>query len=288
MGNMALVECVPNFSEGVDARIVDALAQAAGGHLIHRTSDADHNRSVLTLAGEPEVMLEAAVRLAHEAARLIDLRRHAGVHPRIGALDVLPFVPLAGADMALCVDLAHRAGERIWSELAIPVYFYEYAAQREACRNLADVRKRLVEPDLGHTPHISAGCMAVGARKVLIAYNVNLNSSDVAVAKAIARAIREANGGLPAVKALGLELASRGQAQVSMNLVDYERTPPHVAYLAIERLARARGIEIASSELIGLIPQRALDQAAAAGVDLRWENFSEDAILENRLKQLAH
>jgi glutamate formiminotransferase len=284
---MSLVELVPNFSEGADARIVDALAAVAGTHLIHRTSDADHNRSVLTLAGAPEAMLDAAVRLAAEAARLIDLRRHAGVHPRIGALDVLPFVPLAGTGMGVCVDLAHRAGERIWRELGIPVYFYEYAARRESCRNLADVRKLLVAPDLGEAPHVSAGCMAVGARKILIAYNVNLNSPDVAAAKAIARAIRQANGGLPAVKALGLELASRGQAQVSMNLVDFETTPPHVAYQAIEREARARGIEIASSELIGLIPQRALDMAAAAGVDLRWENLRDDAILENRLKHLA-
>jgi len=285
---MALVECVPNFSEGRDATVIAALAAAAGRHLIHQTADADHNRMVLTLAGEPEEMLEAAVRLAAEAARRIDLRRHAGVHPRIGALDVLPFVPLGATTMETCIDLAHRAGTRIWSELGIPVYFYEYAALRESCRNLADVRKRLVSPDLGAVPHVSAGCMAVGARKVLIAYNVNLQSRNVAAAKAIARAIREANGGLPAVKALGLELASRGQAQVSMNLVDYERTPPHVAFQAIEREARARGIEVAGSELIGLIPRRALDWAAEAQVDLRWENLTDDAILENRLKQLAH
>ena len=285
---MALVECVPNFSEGRDATVIAALAAVAGRHLIHQTADADHNRMVLTLAGEPEEMLEAAVRLAAEAARRIDLRRHAGVHPRIGALDVLPFVPLGATTMETCIDLAHRAGTRIWSELGIPVYFYEYAALRESCRNLADVRKRLVSPDLGAVPHVSAGCMAVGARKVLIAYNVNLQSRNVAAAKAIARAIREANGGLPAVKALGLELASRGQAQVSMNLVDYERTPPHVAFQAIEREARARGIEVAGSELIGLIPRRALDWAAEARVDLRWENLTDDAILENRLKQLAH
>src|SRR5262249_32636345 len=160
--------------------------------------------------------------------------------------------------MAVCVDLAHRVGQRIWKELGIPVYFYEYAALREECRNLADVRKLTQPPDLGSKAHPSAGCMAVGARKILIAYNVNLRSNDVAAARAIAKSIRQANGGLPAVKALGLMLESRGLAQVSMNLVDYEITPPHVAFLAIEREARARGIEVESSELIGLIPQRAL------------------------------
>jgi glutamate formiminotransferase len=267
---------------------VAALAQAAGPYLIHQTADADHNRMVLTLAGAPEAMVEAAVRLAAEARRLIDLRAHAGVHPRIGALDVLPFVPIGPAPhdtaMETCVELAHRAGERIWRELGIPVYFYEYAALRPECRNLADVRKRLTHPDLGGEPHPSAGSMAVGARKILIAYNVNLQSNDLATAKAIARAIREASGGLLAVKALGLELASRGQVQVSMNLVDYERTPPHVVFQAIAALAGERGIGVAGSELIGLIPQRALDWAQQAGVDLRWENFSPGAILESRLK----
>jgi glutamate formiminotransferase len=283
----ALVEIVPNFSEGRDEAVINALERAAGRWLIHRTSDADHNRTVLTLAGPAEAMLEAAFALAQQAAASMDLRRHAGVHPRIGVLDVLPFVPVGATPMATCIALAHRAGERIWRELGIAVYFYEYAARRPACRNLADVRKLLVPPDLGAAPHPSAGAMAVGARKVLIAYNVNLASPDVAAARAIARAIRAANGGLPAVKALGLELASRGQAQVSMNLVDYEITPPHVAFQAIEREARARGIAIAGSELIGLIPQQALDLAAAAGVNLQWENFDPANILENRLKQLA-
>ena len=282
-----LIECVPNFSEGRDMALVDALAATAGRHLIHRTSDADHNRTVLTLAGAPEESLEAAVALARRAAELIDLRRHAGVHPRIGALDVLPFVPLQADDMPLCVDIARRAGRRIWDELGIPVYFYEYAALRDACRNLADVRRRLVPPDLGLQPHAAAGCMAVGARKILIAYNVNLASPDLAAAKAIANAIREAKGGLKAVKALGLELATRNQVQVSMNLVDYEVTPPHLVYREIERLAQARGIAIAGSELIGLIPARALEWAAQAGVDLRWENFSPDNVLENRLASLS-
>jgi glutamate formiminotransferase/glutamate formiminotransferase/formiminotetrahydrofolate cyclodeaminase len=277
-----IVECVPNFSEGRDAAVVAALAHAGAPWVIHQTSDTDHNRSVLSLAGPPEEILDSAVALAREAARLIDLRTHAGVHPRIGALDVLPFVPLEGAAMDDCVALAHRAGERIWTELGIPVYFYEFAALREACRNLADVRKQLVPPDLGGEPHPSAGCMAVGARKVLIAYNVNLRSGDLGAARAIARTIRQANGGLAGVKALGLALESRGLVQVSMNLVDYELTPPHVAFLAIQHEARAMGIEVESSELIGLIPRRALEMAE--GVDLRWENLTPESVLENRVE----
>jgi glutamate formiminotransferase len=280
----SMVEIVPNFSEGADPGILAALAAEGGSYLLHQTADADHNRSVLTLAGPPEPMLDAAFRLARRAADLIDLRHHAGVHPRIGALDVLPFVPVA-TSMEECIALAHAAGHRIFSELGIPIYFYEFAALRPECHNLADVRKRLVPPDLGLEPHPSAGCMAVGARKILIAYNVNLASRDLGAAKAIASKIRAANGGLPAVKALGLAIESRQQVQVSMNLVDYEITPPHIAYLAIEAEARARSIEIAGSELIGLIPQKALDLADAAHVDLKWENFSPSNVLEARLSR---
>ncbi|MEP7366140.1 MAG: glutamate formimidoyltransferase [Acidobacteriota bacterium] len=284
-----LVECVPNFSEGRDASVVAALAAAvrgtAGAHLLDETADADHNRCVLTFAGEAEAVLEAALRAAAAAVERIDLWKHAGVHPRIGALDVLPFVPLEGTSMEECAALAGRAAERLWTELGVPCYLYEAAARMAERRNLAFVRSAGVGvPDVGEGRHVSAGCSAVGARKFLIAYNVNLATSDVGVARAVAREVRESSGGLPCVKALGLELASRGLAQVSMNLTDYEVTPVHVAFEAVGVAARAHGVEVAGSELIGLIPRKALQMAA--GVDLRWENFREDMVLEERLRRV--
>lgn len=283
-----LVECVPNFSEGRDADVVSALAEAVraapGVWLLDETADPDHNRSVLTFAGQGEAVLEAAVRAARVALEHIDLRSQTGVHPRIGAMDVLPFVPLEGADMADCVALAERAARRLWVELGVPSYLYEAAARLPERRNLAFVRSPVAgPPDVGQGRHASAGCTAVGARKVLIAYNVNLRTGDLAVARDIARMVRERSGGLPCVKALGLPLASRGQVQVSMNLTDYEVTPPHVAFLAVSGAAHARGVEVAGSELIGLLPARALE--LAAGVDLQWENFDESLVLETRIEQ---
>ncbi len=295
-----LVECVPNFSEGCDAARVAALeaaiASVPGSYVLHKTSDPDHNRSVITFAGEAEAVLEAAIRVAARAAELIDLTKQDGVHPRLGALDVLPFVPLANTSLADCVRLAHRAGERIWGELGIPVYFYEAAALRPERAQLENVRRGQFEvlresvltddskrPDLGGPKlHPTAGAVVVGARPILIAFNVNLKTADLAVAKNIARAVRASSGGLPGVKALGLPLASRGEVQVSMNLTDYAVTPPHVVFAEISRLAAAAGVEIAESELIGLTPRKAVEMCFAAALKLR--EFSSDRVIENGLE----
>ena len=223
----------------------------SGSFVLHRTSDRDHNRSVITFAGRGDAVLESAVRAAHKARELINLNEHRGVHPRLGALDVLPFVPLAGTSLPYCVELAHQAGRRIWEELGIPIYFYEAAALRPDRVKLEDVRRGQFEelrtvalvnsdkaPDLGGPAlHPTAGAVISGARKFLIAYNINLRTPDLGIAKAIARRIRASSGGLPAVKALGVALPSRGIVQVSMNLTDFEQTPVHVVFLAAARLA---------------------------------------------------
>jgi glutamate formiminotransferase/glutamate formiminotransferase/formiminotetrahydrofolate cyclodeaminase len=277
-----IVECVPNFSEGRDELVIGELAGAAGRLLLDRTSDPDHNRTVLTLAGPPEEALEAALRTAAIAVERIDLGRHAGVHPRIGSLDVLPFVPIEETSLDECAALAHRAGERIWRELRVPVFFYEAAALRSEMRNLAEARSGRHNPDLGGpSPHATAGMTAVGARKPLVAYNVTLGTADLEIAKQIARAVRASSGGLRCVKALGLALASRGLVQVSMNLTDYEITPPHVAFQAVGEEAKKHGVEVLGSELIGLIPRKALE--APRGIDLRWENLHPESVLETRL-----
>lgn len=285
-----LIEAVPNFSEGRDIRIVDEIASAAatvpGVSLLDRTSDADHNRSVLTFAGDPEGILEAAVRTVGAAASRIDLTRQRGVHPRLGACDVLPFVPVAGITLQECAGLAHRAGAEIWNRYRVPVFFYEAAALTPSRRLLEDIRRGEFEgsglrPDIGDWLHPTAGATVVGARKFLIAYNINLDTPDVTIAKAIARKIRASSGGFPHVKALGLYLASRNQAQVSMNLTDFEITPIHIVFEAVRREAETLGARIYGSELIGLIPQRALEMSR--GVDLQWENLTEQSILENRL-----
>jgi glutamate formiminotransferase len=280
---------VPNFSEGRDPAIVAALESAIsavpGAIVLDRTSDTDHNRSVITFAGSPRPVLEAAVCVAARAAELVDLTRHQGVHPRLGALDVLPFVPLRGATLADCAELAHRAGERIWSELRIPVYFYEAAARRPECRKLEDARRGTFPPDLGGPAlHPTAGAVIVGARKVLIAFNINLATSDIQVAKDIARSIRASSGGLPGVKALGLPLASRGLVQVSMNLTGFEQTSVHTVFGMVRMLAAARGVEIADSELIGLLPRQAVEAAFAHFVKL--PSFDSTRVIENRLDLL--
>lgn len=285
----AMVECVPNFSEGRDAGVAAALVAAVRGvngvFLLGQTADVDHNRCVLTFAGPPEAVLDAALAAARVAVERIDLATHTGVHPRIGALDVLPFVPLEGAPMGLCVELAERAAKRLWEDLGVPCFLYESVARTAERRNLAFVRStRAGAPDVGVGRHPSAGCTAVGARKFLIAYNVNLASGDLSVAKAIAREVRESTGGLPCLKALGLELHSRGMVQVSMNLTDFEVTPLHVAFQAVRDAAAARGVQIESSELIGFIPRRAIE--AARGVDLRWVNFRDDMVLETRWERV--
>jgi glutamate formiminotransferase len=299
--NRALVECVPNISEGRNRKRVDAVEQSIasvpGILLLHRTSDVDHNRSVLTFAGPSHSVVEGALRAVATAAQLIDLNHHHGVHPRLGALDVLPFVPLGEITMSHCVQLARQAGERIWTELGIPVYFYGAAAARPDREKLEDVRRGQFEglratvlmdeergPDIGGPGlHPTAGAVIVGARKVLIAYNINLRSEDLQLAKRIAKTIRASSGGLPGVKALGLPLQSRGLVQVSMNITDYELTPVHIVYSAVERLAAAHGVEVEESELIGLMPREALEMAAAAFLKMR--EFKSQQIIENRIEQ---
>lgn len=299
----ALVKCVPNISEGRDLSRVDQVIRAITAHpgilLLHRTSDVDHNRSVITFAGPAASILDAAVAAVGKAAELIDLRVQRGVHPRLGALDVLPFVPLEGTTLGECVELAHKAGERIWSELRIPVYFYEAAALRAERKKLEDVRRGEFEglaqavhaspdkrPDVGGPGlHTTAGAVIVGARKVLIAYNINLHTADLAIAKEIAAKIRERGGGFAGLKALGVPLASRSMVQVSMNVTDHEATPLHIIYKRVEELAAAHGVTVAESELIGLVPQQALETAAAGFLQLT--DFRRDRVLENRIDELT-
>jgi glutamate formiminotransferase len=243
-----LVECVPNFAEGRDRSKIDAIAAAIrevpGVFLLAQESDADHNRSVITLAGDPEAIVEAAVRAVGKAAELIDLTRQTGAHPRIGATDVVPFIPLEGVSLDDCVILAKKAGREIWTRYRIPVYFYEAAAQRPDRVNLENIRRGQFEglgeellsnseraPDIGDGRlHPTAGATVVGARKFLIAYNINLNTPDLSIAKKIAKKIRFSSGGLPFVKAMGVDLRARNLAQVSMNLTDFEQTPIHLVF----------------------------------------------------------
>ena len=250
---------------------------------------------MITYAGTADALEESAIRAAQIACERIDLSKTCGVHPRLGAMDVLPFVPLEGASLIDCVELAHRTGQRLWNELSLPVYFYEAAALRPERRKLEDVRRGEFEgrsiavlsdpgarPDVGGPAlHPTAGAAIVGARPFLIAYNINLQTSDLSVGKAIARAIRTSSGGVPAVKALGLPLTSRNLVQVSMNLTDFEITPMQVAYAEVERLASQYGVSIEESELIGLAPRRALDSAVARAIKLR--EFAENRIFEHCL-----
>lgn len=297
-----IVECVPNFSEGRDPSVIQALAEAVQAVpqvvLLDLTSDPDHHRSVLTLAGSPEAVAEAAFQACRIATERIDLRRHHGVHPRIGASDVVPFVPVRGVTMADCVDLANCVGRRIGEELNIPVFLYEQSAVQPVRRRLEAIRqggletlaKRMAEdpawhPDYGPVRvHPTAGATVVGARPFLVAFNVNLASEDLAVAKAIARRIRESSGGLPSVKAIGVPLHSRRLVQVSMNLTDLDCTPIYRAYEAVVREAAQAGVRLAGSELIGLIPLQGLLTAAQQALGL--ETISGDQILEIRLEQV--
>jgi glutamate formiminotransferase len=263
--------------------------------VLHRTSDVDHNRTVITYVGSPKAVLESAVAAAAKARELIDLRSHRGVHPRVGALDVLPFVPLGATTIEQCVELAHEAGERIWRELNVPIYFYEAAAKRPDRVRLENVRRGQFEgllqtagvdesrrPDVGGPAlHPTAGAVLVGARKILIAFNINLATGDLSLAKSIAGSIRASSGGFPAVKALGLPLVSRGLVQVSMNLTDFERTPLDVVFSEVKRLAQQHGVEVVESELIGLVPQKALELAAAGF--LRLPEFSSQQVIEHRI-----
>ena len=289
---LRIVECVPNFSEGRDTTkfkaILESIARVAGVTVLKSESDADHNRSVITFAGTPEAVGEAAFEGVRTAVALIDLRRHNGVHPRIGAADVVPFVPVEGVTLEECSKLAHRVGARVWHELGVPVYFYEAAASAPERGRLEEVRRGGFEhprlaPDLGGPGlHPTAGACIIGARRFLIAFNIDLDTADVGIARAIARKIRTSSGGLPHVKALGLFLQSRGRAQVSMNLTDFEATPLHVVFERVRDEAAALGVHVAGSEIIGLIPQKALDMAAAHL--LRLGAFDPGFVFENRLR----
>ncbi len=274
--NSPLVEAVPNFSEGRRADVIEALVEAIaapGVRVLHVTSDWDHNRSVITVAGAPDAVCTGLFRAVAVAAEQIDLTKQEGVHPRLGATDVVPLVPLEAITLAECATLATRLGQRIGEELGLPVYLYEAAATRPERRNLADVRRGEYEgllasiqtpermPDFGPAKLGPAGAVIVGARSLLIAYNFFLQSDEVAIAQAIARKIRASSGGLPGVKALGLLVD--GQAQVSMNLVDFTRTPLHVVTETVRRLALEHGTEVDRAELIGLVPQQAVVEAAA-------------------------
>jgi glutamate formiminotransferase/formiminotetrahydrofolate cyclodeaminase len=295
-----IVECVPNFSEGrrpeVLEEIVAALRSVPGVLLLDREMDADHNRAVVTIAGPPQDVLEAAYRAVAKAAERIDLRVHTGEHPRMGATDVVPFVPIRGVSMDDCVALARALGDRVGRELGIPVFLYEAAATRPDRANLADVRRGEFEglakeiganpdraPDFGPAAiHATAGATAIGARMPLIAYNVNLGARDVAVAKKVAKAVRFAGGGLRHVKAMGFELRDRGLAQVSMNLVNHKETPIHRAFEMVRREAERYGVPVVGSEIVGLVPEDAIVESA--DFFLRLESFSPGQILENRLR----
>jgi len=281
-----LIECVPNFSEGRDERTVQAIEQAirsvAGVMLLRSEMDADHNRSVITFAGSPDVVAEAALRAIAEAVAKIDLRRHIGVHPRIGAADVVPFVPLEAATLEDCAVIARRTGQQVWKKLGVPVYFYEAAAASPERVPLENVRRGGFEhpallPDLGGpTLHPTAGASAIGARKLLVAFNINLATNDLSIAKAIAHKIRASSGGLPFVKALGVPLSSRNLVQVSMNLTNFEQTSLRDVYDAVAVQASARGVSIAGTQIVGMIPRR-----AAIGCDF----VNSSQILENALPQ---
>ncbi len=291
---MALVECVPNFSEGRRAEVIDALAEAICSvpvALLDISSDKDHNRTVITFAGEPEPVCEAMFRGARAAIERISLESHTGVHPRIGAVDVIPFVPLRDISLAECAALARAFGRRVGNELGIPVYFYEAAALRPERVNLAHVRRGGYEllktaigtperqPDVGSAELSAAGAVAVGARAPLIAFNAYLNSDDVRTAEAIALAIRESGGGLPKLKALGLLV--NGQAQVSMNVIDYRETGLFTIMAALRTEAEKYGVSVTHTELVGLVPQAALIDYALSALQLPQETATR--ILERRL-----
>jgi len=302
MAELQIVECVPNFSEGRDRGKVESIVRAMrveGVELLDYSLDPDHNRSVVTIAGAPEAVVEAAVRGAGKAAELLDLRGQSGEHPRIGAADVIPFVPVAGISLVQCAMLAHQAGMGIWKRFHVPVYFYEAAATRPDRVNLEDVRRGQFEgllrdaakdamrrPDVGGPdPHASAGASAVGARKFLIAYNIYLTTQsagpDVGRARSIAKEIRASGGGLYGVKAMGV--LANGRAQVSMNITDFQRTPMSRVYATVREIAEKHGATLAEGELIGLIPEEAYEPNAE-WVRQTHQFDPEEKVLERRLK----
>ena len=295
-----LVECVPNFSEGRDAqklaKIIAEIESVDGVQLLDQEMDKDHNRAVVTFVGEPQPVLDAAFRAISKATELIDMEKHEGEHPRMGATDVIPFVPVSGVTIDDCVKLARSLGERVGNELEIPVYLYEAAATRPDRENLAEVRKGEYEgikatigtdpkrkPDFGPSKtHPSAGAVAIGARPYLIAFNVYLGTQNLQIAKNIANAVRDAQGGYRYVKAMGFEIKERRQVQVSMNLVNYEKTPIYRVYETIKREAERYGVPVVGSEIVGLTPLRAITRTADFYLGL--ENFKMNQVLEYRLK----
>ncbi|NMA93385.1 MAG: glutamate formimidoyltransferase [Clostridiales bacterium] len=294
-----IVECVPNFSEGRNQEKIEAIVgevrKSAGVTLLDYSSDKDHNRSVVTFIGEPQAVLEAAFRLASKAAELINMEEHHGEHPRMGATDVIPFIPVQEMEMSECVALAEQLGEKMGTDLGIPVYLYESAARSQQRRNLADVRRGQYEgfkekikdpewvPDFGPaTLHPTAGATAVGAREYLIAYNINLDTANLDIANQIARRVREKGGGLANVKAMGVFLEDRNIAQVSMNLVNYKKTPIYRVFEMVKMEARRYGVNALGSEVIGLVPVDALIESAEYYLQI--EDFNKDSqILEKIL-----
>jgi glutamate formiminotransferase len=294
-----MIECVPNVSEGRRADIVDELTSilyaAPGVRLLHRTSDPSHNRSVFTFVGERRPIGDAAFALVEAALARIDLRVHRGEHPRIGAVDVIPFIPLAGSEMRDCIEVARETGARIGEALGVPVYLYEEAATHPERRHLEVIRRGGFEglsarmkqpewtPDFGPSaPHPRGGAVAVGARQILVAYNVNLNTDRLDIARDIARVVRASGGGLPFVKALGVRLAHRSVVQVSMNLTNFARTSVADAFARVRDEASKRHVQVLDSEIVGLIPAAALSGTAPEALQLR--GFTTDQILEERLK----
>ncbi len=296
-----IVESVPNFSEGRNPGVIEklknALASVQGVSLLDQHQDMDHHRCVLTVAGSFEAVEEAAFSVVAKASALINLKNHVGQHPRLGVCDVLPFIPLSGSTMDQCVQLARQVGARIGQDLRIPVFLYEEACNRPFRKRLEQIRKGGLEalmkrmqtdpawvPDFGPGQlHPTTGVLAVGARFPLIAFNVMLQSRELSLAQTIAHTLRAANGGLPAVKAIGLELTSQGSVQVSMNLTNYRHTPIHVAFDAVKREAALRGVAVARSELVGLIPREAFVQAE--GYDLQLDSLLRDHVVEDRLSR---
>ncbi len=293
-----LVQCIPNFSEGTRPEVVEeivrAISSVSGTKVLDFSSNQDHNRTVVTFIGTPYAVLDAAFNGIATAVKLIDMEQHKGGHPRMGAADVVPFVPVSGVNMADCVDLARRLGERVGQELQIPVYLYEYAATTVERKNLADVRRGEYEglkqtigtpgrkPDFGPSRmHPKAGAVAIGARNPLVAFNVNLNTSDVALAQKIARCVRGSSGGLVNVKAMGVMLEEKNLAQVSMNMTNFLSTPLHRALELIRLEAGRYGVGIAGTEIVGTVPRDALLEAAYAYLQL--EGFDRKQILENNL-----
>jgi glutamate formiminotransferase len=293
-----IIECVPNVSEGRRPEVVEEIASmvkaTSGVTLLDCSSDADHNRSVITFIGDSEGVKEAAYRLIEKAVELIDMEKHQGSHPRIGACDVVPFVPIRGVTMAECVTLARELGAKVASELNLPVYLYGEAATTVERVNLANIRRGQYEglkeaikepgrmPDFGPPKlHPTAGAIIIGARKPLIAFNVNLGTPDISIARRIARVVREAGGGLKNVMAIGVKLEEKNIAQVSMNMVDYQKTSLYRSYEMVKMEAQRYGVSVVGSEIVGLTPVDALIDVAEYYLQL--EGFSREQILENRL-----